>query len=148
MMHARKIEPQNGEPLDVVKLKYDDRFRRRIRLTGEGGTSFILDLDKTTEMHDGDHLILDDGQFIMVKADDEPLMEVRGQSAHHLLRLTWHIGNRHLACEVHEDFLRLRDDHVIAHMLEHLGATVKKISAPFTPEGGAYGHGRTHSHEH
>ncbi|MDA9240345.1 urease accessory protein UreE, partial [bacterium] len=28
------------------------------------------------------------------------------------------------------------------------GATVTQIEAPFTPEGGAYGLGRTHSHEH
>ena len=33
-------------------------------------------------------------------------------------------------------------------MLEHLGANVKSTMEPFNPEKGAYGHGRTHSHDH
>jgi len=37
---------------------------------------------------------------------------------------------------------------VIRDMLEKLGATLRDVREPFTPEGGAYGHGRTHSHAH
>ena len=32
--------------------------------------------------------------------------------------------------------------------LEKLGAEVETVKEPFNPEGGAYGHGRTHSHAH
>ena len=42
----------------------------------------------------------------------------------------------------------IREDKVLQAMLEGLGAAVTKVTAPFTPEGGAYGHGRTHGHEH
>ena len=42
--------------------------------------------------------------------------------------------------------LRIRADHVLEHLLtDHLGATVTHATAPFDPEGGAYGHG---GHEH
>ncbi len=149
MMRATKIQRQEGEPLDTVTLVYDDRFRRRIKLVCDGGIEVLLDLDKTTELMDGDHLLLEgsDGH-IQVRAADEPLMKVCGTTQHHLLRLTWHVGNRHLPCEVRDDHLLLRQDHVIEHMLEHLGAKMKHIHAPFNPEGGAYGQGRTHGHEH
>ncbi|MGB0905679.1 MAG: urease accessory protein UreE, partial [Mangrovicoccus sp.] len=73
------------------------------------------------------------------------LLEVRGA---HLLRLAWHIGNRHTPCEIQSDALLIRDDHVIAAMLTTLGAKISKIDAPFQPEGGAYGHGRTFGHSH
>jgi len=36
----------------------------------------------------------------------------------------------------------------IISALEYLGAKVKSIMEPFNPEKGAYGHGRTHSHDH
>ena len=81
----------------------------------------------------------------MVKAAEEPLLRITGPD---LPRLAWHIGNRHTPCQIEEDHLRIQRDPVIRHMLEHLGATVTEVDATFTPEGGAYGHGRTHSHEH
>lgn len=148
MLRATKIQRQEGDPLDTVTLDYDDRFRRRIKLVCDGGLEVLLDLEKTTELKQGDDLLLENGSHIRVRAANEPLMSVFGSSHHHLLRLTWHVGNRHLPCEVHEDHLLLRQDHVIEHMLEHLGAEVKHVNAPFNPEGGAYGQGRTHSHEH
>jgi len=148
MLRATKIQRQEGKPLDTVTLAYDDRFRRRIKLVCDGGLEVLLDLEKTTELKEGDDLLLENGSHISVRAANEPLMSVFGSSQHHLLRLTWHVGNRHLPCEVHEDHLLLRQDHVIEHMLEHLGAQVKHVVAPFNPEGGAYGQGRTHSHEH
>jgi urease accessory protein len=33
-------------------------------------------------------------------------------------------------------------------MLRHLGANVTEAQERFTPEGGAYGHGRTMGHDH
>ena len=64
-----------------------------------------------------------------------------------LARLAWHIGNRHLPTEIAGALLYLRHDHVIAAMLERLGATVRFVDRPVNPEGGAYGHGRTYGHD-
>jgi urease accessory protein len=80
-----------------------------------------------------------------LKRADEALYRVTGPD---LVRLAWHVGNRHTPCQISSDHLMIQADPVIGHMLEHLGAMVTPITGPFTPEGGAYGHGRTHSHEH
>jgi urease accessory protein len=75
------------------------------------------------------------------------------------MRLAWHLGNRHLPTEIQPDRLLIRDDHVIVHMLEGLGATLRRVDAPFDPEGGAYGehnhapgtqrhHHHHHHHDH
>jgi len=147
MKRATEIIHSHDAPLDTVTLSYDDRFRRRIALTGDGGTSFLLDLPDAVELRAGDRLALEGGGTVEVKAADEALMVAmppKGQ----LARVAWHIGNRHLPCEIKEDRMVLRFDHVIAEMLETLGCEVAQLNGPFTPEGGAYGHGRTHSHEH
>jgi urease accessory protein len=130
---------------DRCVLTYDERFLRRKRLTCESGFQFLCDLEKTTSLDQGDALELSDGRYIEVIAAPEPLYEVTGPD---LARLAWHVGNRHTPCQIEGDRLLIQRDKVIGHMLEHLGAALSEVVQPFTPEGGAYGHGRTHSHEH
>ena len=125
-------------------LDYDARFVRRKRLTTDEGWPFVVDLAQTTSLDDGSYFELDDGRTVMVHAAAEPLLKVTGN----LARLAWHIGNRHTPCQMHDDHLLIQRDPVIAHMLEHLDAQVTEMTAPFRPEGGAYGHGRTLSHAH
>ena len=136
-----------GPVVDTVTLDYDARFRRRVALTGDGGLAFLLDLPAARELREGDSLLLEDGKTVTVRAAPEDLMEARADTPMALARTAWHIGNRHLPCEIHADCLRLRWDHVIAEMLTGQGCVVQRVTAPFQPEGGAYGHGRTPSHD-
>lgn len=126
-------------------LDYEQRFLRRKTLVTTDGHSFTVNLAQTTSLDDGDAFELDDGTRVAVKAAEERLLQVTGSD---LARLAWHIGNRHTPCQIAGDHLLIQPDPVIRHMLEHLDATVTEIVAKFTPEGGAYGHGRTHSHDH
>ena len=148
MIKATSVIHSNEMPADTVTLSYDDRHRRRIVMTGDNGLHFLLDLEKTTELRDGNDLLLEDGRHVRVLAAKEQLMKVTAKDSHHLLIIAWHIGNRHLPCEISAKHVVVRHDHVILDMLEKLGASVQKIEEAFNPEGGAYGVGRTHSHEH
>ena len=126
-------------------LTYDARFFRRKKLTTSQGWSFVADFEQTVSLNNGDMLELGDGRLVKVTAAPESLLAVTGPD---LPRLAWHIGNRHTPCQIEANRLLIQIDPVIAHMLSHLGAEVTEVTEPFTPEGGAYGHGRTHSHEH
>lgn len=128
-----------------VELDYAGRFLRRKRLVRTDGTAFLLDLPQTTSLEHGDALRLNEGGLIEVVAAEEALLRVTGED---LVRIAWHIGNRHTPCQIGADHVLIQDDPVIAHMLSHVGGTVEKVTGPFTPEGGAYGMGRTHSHDH
>ena len=132
--------------VDRVVLDAAERHRRRIALTGERGTAFLLDLPHTTALKDGDGLVLDDGAIVRVARKAEPLVEITAKSPHELARLAWHIGNRHIEMQVLGDRLRIRRDHVLEDMLRGLGARITCIEAPFEPEHGAYGHGEDHDH--
>lgn len=128
----------------VVTLAQHDRHRRRIRLTADDGTAFLLDLAEATVLRHGDGLKLDSGGYVEVQAAVEPLVEVRAANLQLLARLAWHLGNRHLPAAIHADRILIRDDHVIVDMLKGLGAEVTAVEAPFDPEGGAYGQ---HNHD-
>lgn len=130
--------------VDHVVLGYEERFLRRKRLITEGGHGVLVNLPETTSAEAGDAFELLDGRLIAIEAAAEPVLEIRGD----LPRLAWHIGNRHTPCEIRSDHLVIRDDHVLKAMLVQIGAEVRHAMAPFRPEGGAYGHGRTMGHDH
>ena len=132
------------ECIDSVTLLFDDRYRRRLRMLGDCGLDFLLDLIEPIVLHTGDGLKLEEGGFVEVKAAEEDLVEVRGRDAASFAQLAWHLGNRHLPAQIEGERILIRDDHVIIDMLKGLGARVTKVKAPFDPEGGAYGQ---HNHD-
>lgn len=141
--HIRRAGHWHGASTQVA-LSYEDRFLRRKRLETDRG-DILVDLSETVSLNHGDALELTDGRLIEIVAAPEPLLAVTGPD---LLRYVWHIGNRHAPCAMSPDRLLIREDAVMAEMLRQLGATVTPVSEPFTPEGGAYGHGRTLPHAH
>ena len=137
------------ERADTVTLLFDDRYRRRLRMLGDKGLDFLLDLVEPIVLHGGDGLKLEEGGFVEVKAAQEDLVEVRGCDAAAFARLAWHLGNRHLPALIEGERILIRDDHVIVDMLRGLGALVRKVRSPFDPEGGAYGqHNHDPDHRH
>jgi urease accessory protein len=128
-----------------LTLDFDQRHRRRIRLTDDLGQDLLLDLPDAVAMADGDGLQLDDGRWLRIQAATELVVEVRHTDHRQLVRLAWHLGNRHLATEIRDQVLCIRPDHVIEEMLRGFGAELMKVQIAFQPEGGAYG---GHDHHH
>jgi urease accessory protein len=145
---ASTTEVDDTRVVDRVVLDADERHRRRIVLTTEGGTRFLLDLPHATALRDGDGLMLEDGSVVRVVGKSEPLVEIAAANPRELARLAWHIGNRHAEVEIAGERLRIRRDSVLEEMLRGLGAQLSFIEAPFQPEPGAYGHAHRHdAHE-
>jgi urease accessory protein len=141
MIRATKVLGQHRwtqSAADTVVLDFDDRHRRRMAMTGTRGLEFLLDLENAVALRGGDALVLEDNRLIEVVAAAEPLVEIRGADPLHLVRVAWHLGNRHLPTQVMPKGLRIRRDHVIEAMVKGLGARIIEIEAPFDPEGGAY----------
>jgi len=137
------IDVKNADAL--ITLDYEGRFLRRKVLTTDTGEAFLVELPETKSLSATDGFVLDDGRIISILPKSESLLKVTHK---HLIRIAWHIGNRHTPCQIELDYLLIQQDHVLEAMLVQLGAQVEKIELPFTPEGGAYGHGRTHGHDH
>jgi len=130
-----------ADAIDQVLLDAHERHRRRIMLTSESGTQFLLDLPRAAGLRDGDGLVLEDGSMVCVVGKGEALVEIAAENAASLARVAWHLGNRHTEIEVVGDRLRMRRDHVLEAMLLRLGASLTPVEAPFDPERGAYDHG-------
>jgi len=138
------------EAVDAVTLAFLDRHRRRIRLVADSGEAFLLDLERTQRLGGGDGLALEGGGYIRVRAAPEPVIAISAETESDLLRIAWHLGNRHLPMQALDGRLMIRDDQVIAAMVKGLGGQVSRLEAPFDPETGAYAgtaaHGAGHEH--
>ena len=149
-MRAQAILPAGAwsePPVDTVLIDYDRRHRRRIQLTTEAGAALLLDLPQAARLRDGDGLALDGGGLVLVRARPEPLLDIHAHDAAGLVRIAWHLGNRHLPVQLLGSHIRIRADHVIADMVHGLGGHVHEIDAPFDPEAGAYAGGHSHAHD-
>ena len=135
-----------ADAADRVVLDAGDRNRRRIVLTAEKGTEFLLDFEKPVSLRDGDGLVLDDGAIVLVAGEQEKLVEISAGSALECVRLAWHLGNRHTDVQVIGDRLRIRRDHVLEDMLRGLSATLTPLDAAFDPEAPAPAHEHERDH--
>lgn len=139
----RNIDPASADAM--ISLDYEGRFLRRKRLLTDDGEDFMVELPKTISLSPSDGIVLDDGRVIGIRPKPEMLAKITHSN---LMRMAWHIGNRHTPCQIEDDHLLIQQDYVLEDMLSQLGAKITHITNPFVPEGGAYGHGRTHSHHH
>jgi urease accessory protein len=148
-MHVTEILPAGSwdskREVDRVLIDYDRRFRRRIVLSTVLGGELLIDQPQAVRLRDGDGLLVESG-VVRVCAQPEELMEIHAHEDGELVRIAWHLGNRHLPVQLLDDRIRIRADHVIGEMVEGLGGHVDVIQAPFDPESGAYAGGGHHHH--
>jgi urease accessory protein len=132
--------------IDTVLIDFDRRHRRRILLRTERGREVLLDLSQAVRLREGDGLPVHGG-VVRVCARPEKLLEIHAHDAGEMVRIAWHLGNRHLPVQLQGDRIRIRADHVIEAMVRGLGGHVAVIEAPFDPEAGAYAGGHHHHHD-
>lgn len=124
----------------TLALTAEERTRSRHRFEKDGEAVFLR-LPRGTVLHDGD--ILEDetnSNLVRIAAKPEPVLTALAETPLLLLRAAYHLGNRHVPCEITASYLRFLPDSVLRSMLEQLGLKIKEEILPFQPEMGAYGH--------
>jgi len=138
-IHSRiPRDGRNPEVRGTLKLAFDQRQKSRLRTRLASGEEVALLLPRGTLLRGGDLVGASDGRVIEVVAEPERVLHVECETPVALARAAYHLGNRHVAVQVGDSWLRIAADHVLAEMLSKLGATVTPIEAPFEPEAGAY----------
>lgn len=133
---------------ETLRLDFESRSKSRLRTKLVSGEEAGLFIERGTILKNGDRLLANDGRVIVVESAPEAVLDARFADATSLARAAYHLGNRHVAVQVADGFLRILDDHVLGTMLKGLGAQIERLTAPFEPEAGAYGgHAAHHHHE-
>ena len=142
---AHGAEPQRID-LHLV-LPFELRSRSRFRARLASGEEVGVLLARGQILRGGDRLLTEDGRVVEVGAAPEQVSTVRAQDPRLLARVAYHLGNRHVALQIGEGWLRYSHDHVLDQMARVLGAELTVEQAPFEPEAGVY-HGEHGHSEH
>ena len=135
----------NQNILGYISLTYENRFLRRKKLISDEGIEFLVNLSETKSLNNNQAFKFENEDIIVIKSKKENLLQIKSEN---LIKLVWHIGNRHIPCQIEKKRILIQNDAVIKEMILKLQGKITNVSEPFNPEGGAYGIGRTHSHKH
>jgi len=158
-IRAKLKIPRSAYKVEVkgqLRLPFESRQKSRLKTKLVSGEEVGLMLPRGEILRGGDLVTASDGRVIEVVAEPEKLLHIETDS---LPKVAYHLGNRHVAVQVGQTFLRIAEDHVLEEMLKKMGAKVSRVEAPFEPEAGAYagghhqhdemGHGgKIHDHHH
>ena len=153
---VQRLPEQAPRPADGALLRLplaaDERTSLRGHLRSSCGRDLLMQLPRGAALQPGERLLSHDGAVqVLVEAAPEPVMQVRSGDPLALLQAAYHLGNRHVAMELHADRLVLLQDPVLADLLRQRGLAVELLQRPFQPEAGAYeglGHHHHHGHSH
>ena len=137
-----------GEIMDTLLLKFDDRRKQQGFVFGGKGTCIEFDFPAPPCLHTDDLLVLDDGKFVEVVADIEPVLEVRAKDFAATARLVLALGNRHVPVQILTNRIRLQKRPEVELLVTEHGFEGVEMTAPFEPDDGAHGHGHDHGHDH
>ncbi|NIP73884.1 MAG: urease accessory protein UreE, partial [Gammaproteobacteria bacterium] len=132
-------------PADAtLTLRFEQRTKRRLRVTLDDGREAGLFLDRDAGLKEGD--LLSDGKGLRVRviAAPETVSTAACDDPRLLARACYHLGNRHVALQIEPGCVRYLHDHVLDEMVRALGLEVTVEQAPFEPEPGAYAGGQHH----
>lgn len=157
-MLTRRLAVRPEGPVEhwCLPLQAHERSQLRGRRVCRGGQAVLLQLPRQEPLRPGEWLLpapaAQPPVAVEVLAAEEPVLEIRASDGLALLQAAYHLGNRHVAMEIHADRLLLLDDSVLADLLQRRGLAVRRLRAPFLPEAGAYeGHphpqGHCHAHD-
>ena len=117
-------DASNEKIKDTITLTYHDRFIRRKKLISDNKVEFLVNLPETISLKENSSFVLENGSFILIKYAKEPLLEIVSEN---LMKIVWHIGNRHIPCQIELDRLLIQEDKVIEELIIKLGGKIKKI---------------------
>lgn len=142
---TRKLAASDTPASVKLILPFQLRNKSRLRTALENGEEVGLIMERGSVLRGGDLLLADDGRVVEVIAEPEQVSTVTAPDALALCRASYHLGNRHVALQIGDGWVRYQHDHVLDEMVRGLGLVVTVEDAPFEPEAGAYGGGHSHA---
>lgn len=127
-----------------VWLTYGQRHRNRLVLMLPDGVTAAIVLPRGQFLRAGDVLVSVEGRALRIEAAKQTLMKAGAGSSLGLMRMVYHLANRHVRAMLGEDFICFEPDPVLGDLVRQLGGSVELVESVFEPEAGAYSAGHRH----
>ena len=135
-----KEKPKLGSILKLTLSSDERRILRGKRLT-DCDQEIILQLPREGKLNDGDILCTNHKDlFVQIIAQKENLIEITAKSNLELIKVAYHLGNRHVEIEINENILFTKRNYIIEELLKNFDVVFSKVEKKFFPEIGAFHH--------
>lgn len=128
----------------AVKLTHNERQRNRLALMLSQGQAAAIVLHRGQFLQPGDVLLSAEGQALIVEGAVERLMQITAETNLVLMRLIYHLANRHVRAMIRSHAILIEPDAVLEQMARQIGGHVEFVEQVFEPEAGAYAGGHHH----
>ena len=128
---------------DFLKLTLNSDQRRILRgkKISDCYQEVLLQLPRGGKLNDGDVLLTNyDQLFVKIIARKEKLLEISSKSMLELIKVAYHLGNRHLEIEIYKDILLAKKNYIIEDLLKNFNVNFIETEKKFFPETGAFNH--------
>ena len=133
-----KKYPYKGNFLKLT-LTSDQRRIFRGKRKSDCNKELHLQLPREGKLNDGDTLSTNHKNlFIEVIAQKENLLEITAKTNLELIKVAYHLGNRHMEIEIHKNILITKSNYIIEELLKNFEVTFIKVEKKFFPENGAF----------
>lgn len=124
----------------TITLPYETRQKSRFKAQTDNGQEVSVILPRGTQLKHGDLLESENGDVAKVIAALEEVSIVQADDQYLLMRVCYHLGNRHVPLQIESNKVCYQKDHVLDDMVKGLGITPMSDVVAFEPESGAYSH--------
>ena len=124
-----------------LTLSSDQRRIFRGKRKSDCNQELQLQLPREGKLNDGDILRTNHKNlFIQIIAQKENLIEITAKTNLELIKVAYHLGNRHVEIEINENLLLTKSDYIIEELLKNFDVIFLKVEKKFFPEIGAFHH--------
>ena len=134
---------QNFHDGNILKLTLSSDQRRvfRGKRKSDCNQELQLQLPREGKLNDGDILRTNHKNlFVQIIAQKENLIEITAKTNLELIKVAYHLGNRHVDIEINENILFTKSDYIIEELLKNFDVLFLKVKKKFFPEIGAFHH--------
>ena len=133
-----KRNPHEGDFLKLI-LSSDQRRVFRGKRKSNCNKEIYLQLPRKGQLNDGDILLTNHKNlFVQIIAQKENLIEITAKTNLELIKVAYHLGNRHREIEINKNVLLTKNDYLIEALLKNFEVKFNKITKKFFPEIGAF----------
>ena len=122
-----------------LTLSSDQRRILRGKRNSNCNQEIHLQLPREGKLNDGDILLTNHKNlYVQIIAQKEKLIEITAKTKLDLIKVAYHLGNRHQSLEINENVLLTKSDYIILELLKNFDVIFKKVEKKFFPEIGAF----------
>ena len=117
--NIRDLKNKEKFHIEKIKIKKDDLLKRIIRVKSDHGHEYGISLDKGVTLTNGDILLNDGHNIVMVEFESNDILVIKPKSINEMGKIAHELGNRHLPAQFKDDTMIVEYDSLVEDKLKH-----------------------------